>query len=257
MYRNTFVKIKSLKQDGFTLLEVILAIGILGLIGVFTINILSDQLSMRQQLTQRDTTRHVLDRALDRIYSDLKAAYVGNLENGSSLNLNRRQVKPFFTYKSKNFILFTQSFKSYVHDSNQSNMAFVRYFIQPDPINSSRNQLVRTIDTDLATSIETKGIGHTQVLVEDLAEFKISFWSGNEYQDEWDTQTTSAASPANILPKLVKLRLAIYLPLKKGEDVKNNNDKRETMSFDTIVYLRNAAGQSEAKEPAWETYKWQ
>lgn len=256
MQENASFAEKSRGQRGFTLLEVILAIGILGMIGVITINILSDQLTMRQQVTERDATRHVLDRALDRIYSDLKMAYLGNPDYGSSLNLNRRSVKPFFTYKTNNFIFFTQSFQSYVRDSNQGNMAFVRYFTQPDPINSNHNQLVRVIDTDLVSSIETKGVGHTQVLVSDLAEFKISFWNGNEYREEWDTQTTGLTASSNILPKLVKIRLVAYLPAKKDADGKNV-EKRGTINLDSIVYLRNAAGQNEAKAPAWGTYKWQ
>ncbi|MES2614216.1 MAG: type II secretion system protein GspJ [Bdellovibrionota bacterium] len=242
-----------IKQKGFTLLEIILALSILSTIGIITINILSDQIATRQKLGDLNTDAHSLDAALNRISKDLQGAYLPDSKN-TSLNLSYRPVAPQFYLKQENLIFFTFAFQSYISGSNQSNQAFVRYYTDTNPNDSSKRILYRVVDTDLVDSIEGNDIGLSQILLDDVESFHVEFWDGNKYVTDWDTQ---ANDTQNKLPKLVKVHLSAYSVENKGQAQLNNKDwKKKINTLDSIVYLINAQGQQEANKPTWAEYKW-
>lgn len=247
------------KESGFTLLEIILALGILSTIGVMSINILSGQIATRQKILSINTDHHALDMAMLRIYTDLKGAYLSDQKNLASLNLFNRQVPPQFTYLHDNLILSVNNYKSYLRNSNQSNLAFVRYFVQSDPHDSQKKQLIRVVDTDMKDKMDSSDVGTSLVLVSDLAEFKIQFWNGNAFLDSWDS---TASETQNLLPKLAKIHLEIYESQGKKQSESavsrsSSEDKRNSIHLDTLVYLTNSAGQKESTTPQWQEYKWQ
>jgi type II secretory pathway pseudopilin PulG len=247
---------KTSTECGFTLLEIILALGILATIGVMSINILSGQIAVRRKIAEINTQHHALNMAMQRIYTDLKGAYLSDQKNLASLNLFNRQVPPQFSYLHDNLIFSIQNYQSYLRDSNQSNLAFVRYFVQNDPKDSTKKQLIRDVDTDMKEKIELKDVGISLVLIPDLASFKIQFWNGNTFLDSWDS---NASETKNLLPKLVKVHLETYLPdtsLQK-KTTTSTTEKRASIKLDTLVYLINSNGQKEATTPQWREYKWQ
>lgn len=249
---------KKANEFGFTLLEIILAISILATIGVLTINILSSQIDTRQKVTDQNSAQHSINMAMQRLYEDLQSAYISDPSNSVVLNLSNRQVVPQFYFRNGNLVFSTQSYKSYIANSNQSNIAFVRYYIQPDPKDSKISQLIRVVDTDMAESIERKDVGLSEVLVSDLKDFSVSFWNGNEYRREWDSTANDTQSK---LPKLVKIHLESYFPESDSEkqlkDISDSNQqKRKFIALDTIVYIMSTIGQKDVITPSGD-YKWQ
>lgn len=241
-------------QQGFTLLEIILALGILATIGVMTINVLSGQIAMRRKISEINTEYHALNMAMQRVYTDLKGAYLSDPQNMASLNLFNRQVSPQFSYLHDNLIFSIQNFQSYTRNSNQSNLAFVRYYTDKDPNDSQKQQLIRVVDTEMKDKIEGKDIGTASVLLPDLAKFQIFFWNGNAFLDSWDSTTGESQ---NTLPKLVKVHIESYLPQDPDAKKTEKSESRQTIKLETIVYLPNSAGKKESTTPQWQEYKWQ
>ena len=244
-----------MKQKGFTLLEVILALSILATIGIVTINILAGQIQTRQKIGYLNNDEHSLNAALSRLTKDLQGAYLSNQINIASLNLSNRPIIPQFYVKKDSLIFFTMAFKSYLNGSNQSNQAYVRYYSETNPKDSSKKQLIRVVDTDLIDSIEQNDVGLSQVLLDDIETFSLQYWDGNKFNDDW---TSLANETPNKLPKLVKIHLSSYSSENKEQiKVPHQTIKRQIYTLDTIVYLNNSKGQKEASTPIWTDYKWE
>lgn len=245
-------------ENGFTLIEIILAISILATIGVLTINILSTQIDTREKVTAQNTAQHSINMAMERIYSDIQSAYISNPNDLVSLNLSNRPISPQFSFKSENLIMSVQNYKSLISNSNQSNFAFVRYYIRPDPKETKRMQLIRVVDTDMVEKIENTGVGFLEVLVPDLKDFSVSFWNGSEYQKEWDS---TANDTQGKLPKLVKIHLESYFRQTNSEKQLSEispatKQNRRFIALDTIVYVMSTNGTADITTPSGD-YKWQ
>lgn len=247
------------KQDGFTLIEIVLAISILATIGMLTINILTNQIETREKVTAHNSVQHAINMAMDKIYSDIQSSYVSNPNDLASLNLSVRAVPPKFSFKNENLILAVQNFRSLLGNSTQSNLAYVRYYIRPNNKDSKKLELIRVVDTDMVENIENSGVGFQEVLVPDLKSFSLEFWNGNEYQKEWDS---SANDTQNKIPKLVKIHLETYFPESSSEkqilDLSPNTKKeRRSFALDTIAYVLSSNGAQEVTEPSSGDFKWQ
>lgn len=249
---------KKNSQNGFSLLEIILAISILATIGVLTINILSSQIETRQKIVDQNSSQHSINMAMQRIYEDLQGAYISKQTDINYLNLTNRQVIPKFYFKNSNLVFSIQNYKSYLENSNQSNLAFIRYYIRPNPNDEKKNQLVRIVDTNMSENIEEYNVGFLEIIVSDLKDFSVLFWNGNDFQKDWDS---TANDTQNKLPKLVKVRLESYLPesnfekqLKEISPGIDNNKK--FIALETFVYILSTIGIQDVIPPIGE-YKWQ
>ena len=243
------IALKHKSQSGFTLLEVIIAIGLLGSICVVTINILSDQLNIREKLTNINSTQHTMDVVMSRISNDLRAAYITPFQNQSFLNLSYRPVVPKIYLKNNDLSFFTFNFRSLTKNSSQSNESFVRYFIDKDE-NTKKNFLYRVYDTDMIDNITKDHVGIKQTLLMDVKEFKVLFWTGRNFVTDWDSTSNDTM---NRIPKMVHIHLATFFKSK----VDNLADKdRASYDLDTVVYLPNSMGEIETEMPDWNEYKW-
>lgn len=247
------------QQNGFTLIEIVLAISILATIGMLTINILTNQIETREKVTAHNSVQHAINMAMDKIYNDIQSSYISNSNDLNSLNLSVRAIAPKFSYKNESLILAVQNYKSLLGNSNQSNLAFVRYYIRPNSKDSKRIELVRVVDTDMVENIEHSGVGFQEVIVPDLKSFSLEFWNGSEYQKEWDSTANDSQGK---LPKLVKIHLETFFPISSAE--KQITDlspasKRERRFFalDTIAYVLSSNGMQEVTEPSAGDFKWQ
>ncbi len=245
------------RNSGFTLIEILLAIGILATISVFAIQALSSQIEHRNKLEQKNASYHAMHVALMRIYDDFANIYVAP-DTGAKTNL----VKQALVWKSgaKGGYFTTQNFRSFVAGTPQSDLAQVRYAVKDDPKDSNKKQLWRVVDTVLQNSIEYEDTGTPQLLVDDLDKFEIQFWDGQDFSNQGDWDTT-ASTYANKLPKMVRIILSAFSPELDSEkqlkelDPARADKPRNKISLETIAYLLKSADQQQIKEPGGD-YKW-
>lgn len=257
--QSTACPLRGRREDGFTLIELLLSLGILASISIFAITTLSGQVDMRNRLETLNSSQHALNVAMDKIFNDMRHAYVLSKQDAVIGNMSGRAVKPALVFRSAvtGVYFSTQNYRSFIANSPQSNLAFVRYFERQDPKDSSKKQFVRMLDTDMKESIERDGVGQEQLLLTDLSEFKITFWNGADFTSEWDT---SSGESNGKLPKMAKIKIGMNMPVSDAEKQRqelNPNAARETqtISLESIVYLLYSVGQTDVKEPSKE-YKW-
>lgn len=246
-------------QRGFTLLEVLLATGILASISVFAITSISNQMTIRNKLAGINESQHALNAGMTRVFDDVRHAYVLSKSDSVAANVSARPVRPVLYGKGGNLYFSAQNFNSLIAASPQSNIAMVRYYEREDPKDSARKQLVRVVDTDLRESIERAGVGTEQIVVHDLKQWSVLFWNGQDWTPEWDT---NSADSSGKLPKMAKISIVANMPLSDEEKQRRELDpaaaqsERPSLKLEAIAYLMFSAGQPDVKEPSKE-YKWQ
>lgn len=244
-------------EAGFTLLEVILAVGILASISVFAITALSNQLEIRNSLARVNEQQHAIHTAMSRLFEDVRHAYVPSKQDLILSGLSGKPVHPRLVGREEGFWFSTHALRSLIAGTAQSNIGYVRYYLRDDPKTSGKKQLMRVVDRAMKETIERNGIGTEQILVPDVKEFKVSFWNGQDFTSEWDTDSSDASGK---LPKMVRIRLAANMPfteqqLQQQSIDPNASKEPQVLTLETIVYLLYSSGQSDVRDPVKE-YRW-
>lgn len=241
---------------GFTLVELLLSLGILSSITVFAIVSLGNQVESRNKMIEVSRTAQELDKAMSHLYNDIRHGYL--LPKKGQVLLNSA-LKPYFVGKEQTLSLMTHGYHSYVANTPESNIVAVKYYLKKDDsLGSSKNMLIRAIDNVLKESISRDGIGQDFVLLHDVKDFKITYWSGVDFVPEWDA---SSGDTQGKLPKMAKIKLAIEAPLTDAEKQRIElnplaQSEPRLVTLESIVYLMNTAQVGDVKTPAKE-YKWQ
>lgn len=242
-------------QSGFTLIEILLSIGILATISVFAIQALSSQIEHRNKLEQKNAAYHAIHVAMTRIYDDFANIIVAP-DSGARANM----VKQALVWTSKGGYFTTQNFRSFVAGAPTGDMAQVRYYVKENPKDPAKKQLWRVYDSLLQNSIEYDETGVPQLLIDDLEKFEVQFWDGLDFSNQGEWNSTSSEY-SNKLPKMARISLSAYSPELESDKQLQSLDPakaakpRDKIQLDTIVYLLKSADMQQIKEPAGD-YKW-
>ncbi|MEY2987294.1 MAG: hypothetical protein RJB13_815 [Pseudomonadota bacterium] len=269
---NTSTSRRKCEESGFTLIEIVIAIGILASLSLYAVSALTNQIETRNRLQQSNEVIHAAHAAMMRLTDDIRHAYMlsGN-EEQVALSNSDKVGRPMFVLKDiPRLLLMTQAHQSLIANKPESNLAYAQYVVCPDPSAPSEvckdrdsyngpKQLVRVVDPTIAKVADDSFIsGVSQVLVNDLKELKLKAWNGQDFLSDWNTERSDFGKK---LPKMVKIDLSVFMP-KSGsmlglpeDEVVDADRERPSITLSTIVYLMYTAGQSDLKEakaePGW------
>lgn len=244
-------------NSGFSLVEMLLAISILASVSVFGITILGTQMENRNDIARYNESQHILHAAMTRLYDDIRHVYHPTKKDAVIANVSRRKVKPALVSSRSEFYFTSQNFRSFLRDSPQSNLAVVGYTIRRDPNNSKLNQLVREVDTQFEQKIENSETKISLVLVPDLKEFKVTWWNGEDFREDWSTEQ---GDTREALPKMAKIELSIYNKMtdQQIQDLEEGSlkaDERSSIAAESTVYLLYSKPFEQVKQQSKE-YTW-
>lgn len=235
-----------MSESGFTLLEIILAIGILATIVMLAMNLLSDEMAVRQKITNV----YPFEKIMERIAKDISGSYLLPSKTGNQFNMGEKETKFVYVTTDSDLVFSVVNHASLIRNSSESNFANMRYYTKKN-FSTDKLELLRVVDANIKPneSITTSGVGTSMVLVEDIKSFSLKFWNGKKFADDWDSSKNETLGK---LPVMVKINLILYMPLNP-----TGTQKKELL-LEKIVLVRNALGRSEAeKEPSGGEYKWQ
>ncbi|NBO39020.1 prepilin-type N-terminal cleavage/methylation domain-containing protein [bacterium] len=257
---------KNPAEAGFTLIEIIIAIGILASLSLYAVRALTNQIETRNKLQLSNEVTHAAHAAMMRLAEDLRHAYIltGNEEQAAKSNSDVIGRPMFVLNNTPRLMLMTQAHQSLIANRAESNLAYAQYIVCPDlsaPSGVCRQasdsatptkQLVRIVDPSLKKVADDAVLdGVSQVLVNDLKELKLLAWNGQDFLPEWNTERSDFGKK---LPKMVKIELSVFMTddaLTKQARAENLADvpDRRSLNLSTIVYLMYSAGQADLKEP--------
>jgi general secretion pathway protein J len=193
---------------GMTLIEVMVAIGILAMIAVLIHGVIDSLARGKKAEGMRTDRAHEGREALQRIVRDLSAAY---------LSLHVPEIPALVTEKTafvgRSSIPFDRvDFTAFAHrrterDAHESDQAEVGYFVVGDPDVPEKMDLVRREQTPI--DIDPLKGGVIDVVAEDVSEFHVRYLEPltGQWVDTWDSMQVTGQP--NRLPLEVSIRLVL------------------------------------------------
>jgi len=201
----------TLAETGFTLLEVLLALGIIATMGVLVVGSFRQTTRIAKQVEDLEERSHSVYLSMERMARDIGLAYLSLNEIPSALDR-----RTFFVYQGGSQPRLDFSYMGHQHlyrDAREGDTAIVSYFLGPDPEDRSRIHLFRRETRRLVLFGElARASGETFVACPDVRSMRLLFFDQrqNDWRDDWNT--TAADGQPNRLPSRVRIELTVLGP---------------------------------------------
>jgi general secretion pathway protein J len=205
---------KNARKRGMTLLEVMIALAIMGVMLVLAWKTISSTTQNRRDFEQYEERNHELRNAMGRIVNDFTAAYLSHNED-----VNAAHPRTMMIAKSTGRVP-TIRFSTLGHrvlwaDANESDQTVIEYVARnnPDPEHAGEMDLIRREQRRPSNLPPEEEPAEYDVLARNIQSLKLEFWNWKnlEWQQEWDT--TQSDGQRGWLPSRVRITLTI-----KGSD---------------------------------------
>lgn len=212
---------------GFTLLEILIAVAVLGMIGGLTYKAFDESWSLKQRIERAAERDQTVRAALSRMAREVSMAYLSD-----HYDKKRYRERPTrFRLKGRHGddnLLFT----SFAHerlqiDAKESDQAVFEYELGRDPDTGNTN-LYRRVKPIIDEEFERGG--ERAVLAEDVTRFQVEVWDpkDRQWRNEWDSNSTERTGQV-LIPPRVKFSLTI----------KDESGKDRTFSTQAKIFLTN------------------
>jgi general secretion pathway protein J len=195
---------------GFTLIEVMIAIGITAVIGVMVMGSFQRTYAAKELTEGQDERFSSARMTLNRLSRELSQAFLSDHYDRKRFS---REAPTLFRGKDggqQDDLLFaTMSHPRLSRDVKESDQALVEYTVEPDPERPGESALFRR---EKARFDETPERGGTKSIVcEHVSTFDVEYWDWKrqEWAREW---VTTGVEHPNVLPTRVRVRLGLKMP---------------------------------------------
>ncbi len=185
-----------MKSRGFTLIEVLISVGMLGLIGALLMTSFNSSLDMRDRVEGQSDRYHEVSQAMGRMVREISMAYV-------SLNISPSYPVVETKFRGLRSELAFSAFGHVIYQENarESDQRELAYFIGKDD-KTGKPALMRKERVNLGRKFGENG--KTQVLCRDVTELKFEYW--NDSRKSWDTEWRIETLPTqDHLPSRVRI----------------------------------------------------
>jgi general secretion pathway protein J len=194
-------------RRGFTLMEVALAVAILGVMATLTWGSIARTFDAYETVTGIDGRYHNVRVAMNRMSRELSMAFLTSVRRSKGKELMWETIfkaEPSSSFAKINFTAFGHQIMR--ADAKESDQSEIGYFGESDPDNRGQMNLMRREDPRIDREPEEGG--RTYVLAEDIKEFKLRFFDSkdDDWTDTWDTEDSEFQGR---LPTLVEITMVI------------------------------------------------
>lgn len=241
-------------QRGFTLLEVILSMGILLVLTMAVTQILRASFDMRAGLSNNAAVTHGMANAMDKISRDLKQAFIVSGKD-TSKNAVGRRTKTLFRIEPASdgdkLSLTTMSKTPRHAGVAESDITYVTYELREAEDSPGRKHLYRGeaqfIPEDLRDPVPL------QILARHVKSIKLKSWTG----DKWSTDRfdSSRSDTRDKMPKMVAIEIEFYADQPDAGEQADPAQENNTIWIKSVVYLPMSQESAEIAQPVG-TIKW-
>jgi general secretion pathway protein J len=206
------------KPAGFTLLEVLIAMGITAALGVMTLGAFR-QVDRAQEIARDQGDRYAGARvALSRLSREVELAF---LSEHYDHNRFTRERPSLFVGKEDDVLFSTFAHQRLARDARESDQAVVEYSLEADPAHGGAQALFRREKAHLDE--EPDRGGRKDLVADNLKSFRLQYFDvkKHEFVREWSTRSVDHT---NDLP--VRVRLELELELADGRVEKLSTEAR-------------------------------
>lgn len=202
-----------MNKKGFSLVEVLIAAALLGMMGVILMTSLTSSLDVTDKATAISNRHHLIRQALARISSEISMAYISNNRNPQNLVVDT-QLKG-----DKNQISFVAfGGLSHQQDAKESGEREITYFIED-------GNLMRREKANPGKQLFKEGTA--KLVCPKIDKIELKYW--NQSSSAWDSiwKTEGQDRVNATLPVRVKIELSAQL----------KEDELETITTETQIWL--------------------
>lgn len=204
------------RRHGFTLIEVVTAIGITAFVGTVIGVTFSTTIANKDVIEGQAERYRMLRTAMSRMTREIGAAYVSDRYDPKRYRDAFDRPTNFVGTREKLFFTSLAHQRLYA-DAKESDQMVVEYSVKrsPDPKVRDRQDLIRREKVILDERMERGGT--EDILFEGIKKLEFQYWNSErkQWEDEWDTRRSERRT---ILPTRVKITLIAVD--ENGKDVK-------------------------------------
>lgn len=191
---------------GFTLVELLVAMGITATLGVMTLGAFA-QIDRASQVTRAQGERYAAGRmALSRLSREVSMAFLSKNYDQRRFRDDRRPT--LFMGREDQLLFTTMAHERLYRDARESDQAVVEYVVDADPEHPGEQALFRREKVHLDD--EPDRGGRRDLVADHVVAFRVGYWDRQrkEWAREW---TTRSVEHADVLPSRVRLELELKL----------------------------------------------
>ncbi len=208
-----------MKTSGFSLIEVMVAAGLVALVGAGLLVSTSSSIDAKKHVEEISDRYHIIRQALSRMNRELSQAYISAHRNPNTVIVNTQ----FLGEKNKvSFVAFGGIARK--KDVPASDQREISYFLDDDE-KTGKKALMRRERINPGNPIGVEG--KAQVLCPDVDQLEFAYWSDPDaaWQDDWKTE--GGFSKAT-LPVRVRIKMR----------AKTGPDKEESFLTQASIWLK-------------------
>lgn len=235
----------TIKNSGFTLIEVALALTITAIITSFIYTSFAITLDSKERIEKRAEIYHAGRIFLLRASTELQDAYLQPQFTSFSEEIEQPETTTFIGEdhtefgRDYDYLTFTSlshmTFPYDPEDNNQSSHTQLTYDIRVDDNNTAEAAIIRREDPTIDQSLEMEGESVPYILCENVRSVNYRYYDRKRdvWEDEWNAYDGKFDYPR--LPTAIEIRLVLGEMPENTEDI--NEDEIMEIVFTTLVYL--------------------
>ncbi len=212
-------------KRGFTLIEVMIAVAIMGMIGAVTYKAFDGAYDLKTRIERAEDRDQAVRGALTRMAREISMAFLSD-----HFDRKRFRERPTFFKLKDGRGEADVTFTSFAHqrlqvDAKESDQGVFEYHLEHDPdagVESVFRRVKAVLDEEPGRG------GEKAVLADDIVRFSVQAWDPKEreWRDEWDSNSPTRSGGV-LIPPRVKLSLTI----------KDEQGKEKTYSTQAKIFL--------------------
>jgi general secretion pathway protein J len=197
------------RARGFTLIEVLIAMGIVATMAIMTIGSLSEIDRATSQVREQDARLAAARLALRRLGRELTMAFLSD-----NYDTRRRDPLTLFVGRDDEVLFTTMGHVRLYRDAKESDQSIVEYRLDSDPEHPGERALFRREKPRLDDEPERGG--RKDLVADHVTSLKLLYWDSKrkDWVREWTTRSTEHARE---LPQRVRVELEMTLADKRTE----------------------------------------
>jgi general secretion pathway protein J len=196
------------RPRGFTLVEVLIAVGITAVVGAMALGAFQRSHAARVAVEEQDERVGGARGALGRMAREVSSAFIS--EHFDRLRYRDRPT----VFKGRDggdrdsLLFATMAHTRAVRDARESDQSVVEYYVDSDPEAQSEYALFRR--EKVRIDDEPDRGGTKAVLVRHVTGFDVTYWDWQK--QEWSRDWSTAPGDRTLLPTRVKMKLTLRMP---------------------------------------------
>lgn len=197
-----------LRQRGFTLIEVLIAVGITAVIGAMALGAFSRSAAARQAVEEQDERVGGSRVALGRMAREVSEAFLSDHFDRQRFR-DRPTVFKGRDGGDRDTLLFaTMAHTRAVRDARESDQSVVEYLLDSDPDFPGEQALFRREKLRIDDEPDRGGV--KSLLLHHVVGFDVEYWDWQK--QEWARDWSTAPGDRPLLPPRVKMKLTLKMP---------------------------------------------